>query len=147
MKVREIMSINAIKIMKGSTLAEAAELAAMSNASGLVVVDSENNFIGVLSESELMHIVMPKMSEIINTGRDLTASYDLFEEKGKELANDSIDGYLIENPISVASNDEVLNVAATMAVKKMRRLPVVDDGKLVGTISRGDVCKAVLRRT
>ena len=147
MKVREIMSINAVKIMKGSTLAQAAELAAMSNASGLVVVDSDNNFIGVLSESDLMHILMPKMSEIISSGGDLAASNDLFEDKGKALAKEPIDGYHIVNPISVMPDDEVLNVAATMAVKKTRRLPVVDDGKLVETISRGDVCKAVLCRS
>lgn len=147
MKVREIMSINAVRIMKGSTLAEAAELAAMSNASGLVVVDSENNFIGVLSECDLMDAVIPKMSEIIRSGGELKSSHDLFEEKGKDLAKESIDGYLIENPITIKPDDEVLNVAATMAIQKMRRLPVVADGKLVGTVSRGDVCKAVLRRT
>ncbi len=147
MKVRDIMSINAIKIMKGSTLAEAAELAAMSNASGLVVVDSENNFIGVLSECDLMDIVMPKMNEIIHSGGELKSSFDLFEEKGKELAKESIDGYLIENPITIEPDDEVLGVAATMAMQKMRRLPVVADGKLVGTVSRGDVCKAVLQKT
>jgi CBS domain-containing protein len=32
-----------------------------------------------------------------------------------------------------------------MLLKKMRRLPVVKDGKLVGTISRGDICKAVFK--
>lgn len=146
MKVREIMSINAIKIMKGSTLAEAAELAAISNASGLVVVDSENNFIGVLSECDLMDVVMPKMNEIISSGGELKTSFDLFEEKGKELAKEPIDGYLIENPISVEPDDELLGVAATMTMQKTRRLPVVADGKLVGTISRGDICKAVLRK-
>ena len=39
----------------------------------------------------------------------------------------------------------LLKAATTMAMKRMRRLPVVKDGKLVGTISRGDVCKAVLK--
>ena len=59
MKVQDIMSINAIRIMQGATLAEAAELAAISNASGMVVVDSENNFKGVLSESDLIEVLLP----------------------------------------------------------------------------------------
>ena len=146
MKVQDIMSINAVRIMQGATLADAAELAAMSNASGLVVVDSDNNFIGILSESDLMHVVLPKMSELLDRGGALSASYDLFEEKGKELADRSIDDFLIEDPITVKPDDEVLTVAATMAIKKMRRVPVVAEGKLVGTISRGDICKAVLQK-
>lgn len=43
------MSINAIRILSQSTMAEAAEVAAFSNASGLFVVDDEDNFLGVLS--------------------------------------------------------------------------------------------------
>ena len=38
MQVRDIMNINAIRILSRSTMAQAAELAAMSNASGLFVV-------------------------------------------------------------------------------------------------------------
>ncbi len=144
MKVQDIMSINAIRIMQGATLAEAAELAAISNASGMVVVDSENNFKGVLSESDLIEVLLPTMSDVIERGDDITVSYNLFEEKGKKLANETIDHYLIKDPITVSPDDEVLRVASTMAIKKMRRLPVVDKGKLLGTVSRGDICRAII---
>ena len=145
MKVRDIMSINAIRILNSATMAEAADLAAVSNASGLFVVDLENTFVGVLSEGDMMGKVLPEMSEVFAEGGGLRSSYDIFSEKGAKLGGEPIDRHLVGNPVTLDPDDEILKAATTMAMKKMRRLPVVKDGKLVGTISRGDICKAVLK--
>lgn len=145
MKVRDIMSINAVRILSGATLAEAADLAAISNASGLFVVDEENTFIGVLSEGDMMVKVVPEMSEVMERGGNFRDSHDIFTEKGARLASESIDTHLIADPLILDPDDEILKAAGTMAMKKMRRLPVVKNGKLVGTVSRGDICKAVLK--
>ena len=145
MQVRDIMNINAIRILKGSTMSDAAELAAMSNASGLFVVDEDDNFIGVLSEGDMMKATLPEMSEVMAGGQSLRDSYDLFSEKGGKLGTELIDDHLIPDPISLNPEDPVLKAATTMAVKRMRRLPVVKNGNLVGTVSRGDICKAVLK--
>ena len=145
MQVRDIMSFNTIRILSGSTMAKAAELAAISNASGLFVVDEENNFIGVLSEGDMMKATLPEMSEVMDGGGDLREAYDIFSEKGRKLGAEPIDNHLIPNPITLRPEDPLLKAATTMAVNKMRRLPVVKNGKLVGTVSRGDICKAVLK--
>ncbi|MAF48535.1 MAG: CBS domain-containing protein [Rhodospirillales bacterium] len=146
MQVRDIMNINAIRILSGSSMSEAAELAAMSNASGLFVVDDEDNFVGVLSEGDMMRATLPEMSEVMQVGRNLSETYDIFSEKGIKLGGESIDNHLIPDAITLAPDDPVFKAATTMAAKKMRRLPVVKNGKLVGTVSRGDICKAVLRK-
>ncbi len=143
MKVREIMSINAIRILSRATMAEAAELAAISNASGLFVVDDENTFIGVLSEGDMMALVLPEMHEIMDRDGDVRDSDDIFHEKGARLAGEPINDHLIAHPITLDPDDTILKAAATMSVKKMRRLPVVKNKKLVGTVSRGDICRAV----
>ncbi len=145
MQIRDIMNINAIRILSGSTMAKAAELAAVSNASGLFVVDEEDNFIGVLSEGDMMKAILPEMSEVMAVGRNLRETYKISSEKGVKLGSELIDNHLIPNPITLKPEDPLLKAATTMAVKKMRRLPVVKNGKLVGTVSRGDICKAVLK--
>ncbi len=143
MKVRDIININSIRITSGSTMAEAAELAAMSNASGLFVVDDENNFIGVLSEGDMMAMVLPDMTEIMASSGGIQDSQEIFTKKGAALGRQKVDDHLVKASITIDPDDNVLKAASTMAIKKMRRLPVVKNGKLLGTISRGDICKAV----
>ncbi len=143
MKVRDIININSIRITSGSTMAEAADLAAVSNASGLFVVDDENNFIGVLSEGDMMAMVLPDMTEIMASSGGIQDSQEIFTKKGAALGRQKVDDHLVKASITIDPDDNVLKAASTMAIKKMRRLPVVKNGKLLGTISRGDICKAV----
>ena len=62
-----------------------------------------------------------------------------------QLGFEPIDNYLIPGPITLKPEDSLLMVATTMVDKNIRRLPVVKNGKLVGTVARGDICKAVLK--
>ena len=147
MKIREMMNINPTRIRLGSSVREAADLFAYSNASDLVVVDAHNSLAGVLSEGDVIRAMLPQLSEVMAAGGTLADSYDLFEEKGAALGGQPIDAYVIRNPIVLSPNDEVHKAAGIMAAKQIRRLPVVENGKLVGTVSRADVCRAVLGQT
>jgi len=51
---------------------------------------------------------------------------------------------VIRAAITISPGEDVLKAAGTMISHQIRRLPVVADGKLVGTISRADICRAVL---
>ena len=125
-------------------MAEAAELAAISNASGLFVVNDDNDFIGVLSEGDMMAKALPDIAEIMASSGGIQDSQEIFSVKGADLSREHVKKYLVESVITIDPDDNVLKAASTMAMKKMRRLPVVKNGKLVGTISRGDICKAIM---
>jgi len=75
----------------------------------------------------------------------MTSGFEIFQEKGKNLANAPIEPLVIKNAIVVKPSDDLLTAASIMVKKQIRRLPVVDNGVLVGTVSRTDVCRAVLR--
>lgn len=145
MLVRDIMNINATRVRAGTTIRTAVDILASSSASDLAVVADDGRLLGVLSEGDLVRTVLPKMSELIDRGLSMHDSYDVFEEKGHEMADQPIEKLVIHNPIVLSPQDNVQKAAALMASQNIRRLPVVEHGKLVGTVSRADICRAVFR--
>lgn len=144
MQISEIMNVSALRIRRTATMHEAADLVASSQVSDLMVVEDDGTFVGVLSEGDLIRAVLPQYDEIVAEGGSLKGAFEIFVQKGRAKAQASIEPLIIRNALSMSPNDPVLRAATTMIQKQIRRLPVVDKGKLVGTVSRGDICHALL---
>jgi CBS domain-containing protein len=145
MLIKDIMSLNATRVVAGATMQRAAELVSLTGASDLMVVDDDNRFIGVLSEGDLIRAALPRFDEIMSASGSLNEAFEVFVEKGRTLAQQTIDEMVIRDPLVMRPDDKILKAASLMISKQIRRLPVVDvQGKLVGTVSRADVCRAVL---
>ena len=144
MKIREVMNHNITYVHLGTTMREAADILSHSWASELMVLDGNDEFVGVLAEGDMIRAVMPRFEDIMLSSGTLYETFGLFMESGHEKAGHPIDEIVIRNPIVVSPDSDVVKAAATMASEKINRLPVVEDGKLVGTISRADICSAVL---
>ncbi|NKQ33996.1 MAG: CBS domain-containing protein [Chloroflexi bacterium] len=144
MRVKEIMTSHPARIRKNATLERAAELVAMSRVTDLMVVDKQNNFVGVLSEGDILRAALPDINQILDEGGSVETAFDLFLSKGKNLADLPIMPLVIQEPIVVAEDDHVAKATVALIDKQIRLLPVVKDGQLVGTVSRADVCRAVV---
>ena len=144
MKISDALIFNVIRVPLNATIRDAVEIMSAHQISDLMVVDESNKFVGVLSEGDLIRAGMPRFEEMIAEG-SMASGFAIFREKGKTLANAPIDPLVIKNALVVSPSDDVLAAASIMVSKQIRRLPVVDNGNLVGTISRTDVCRAVLR--
>jgi CBS domain-containing protein len=144
MLVEKVMTVHTARIRITATLGHAATIVALSGASDLMAVDEQNNFIGVLSEGDLLRACMPDFEEILKGGGTLDHAYGFFVRKGRELMERPIEPLVIKDPISLRPDDPVAKAATVMVEKQIRRLPVVADGKLLGTVSRADLCRAVM---
>ena len=144
MKISDALIFNVIRVPLRATIREAVEIMSAHQISDLMVVDDANKFVGVLSEGDLIRAGMPKFDEMVAEG-SMTSGIQIFQDKGKSLANAPIEPLVIKNAIVVKPSDDLLTAASIMVKKQIRRLPVVDNGQLVGTVSRTDVCRAVLR--
>jgi CBS domain-containing protein len=146
MLIQEIMTVHPIRIRLDSNMQRAAETISMAEVSDLMVVDDDddNNFVGVLSEGDLVRAILPNFDEIIAVGGTLNDAFQYFIRKGKELTRYPIAPLVIRDAITLKPDEQAAYAATIMMQKQIRRLPVVENGKLVGTISRADICRAVI---
>ncbi len=142
--VKNFMTARTTRIRHSSNIQHAAEIVALSHVSDLMVIDDDNNFRGVLSEGDILRTALPDIDEILEEGGSLDDPFDIFLSKGRELSDLPITPLIIEEPIIVAPDDHVAKVATVLLNKQIHLLPVVDNGKLIGTISRADVCRAIV---
>jgi CBS domain-containing protein len=143
--IGDIVNTKTITINIHETIQNAAFLISKSEASDLMVIDQKKNFVGVLSEGDLIRAVMPNLKELMDSSEGtLEKAYRVFLEVAKDIGQQPIGRLVIYDPILLAPNDELLKAAIVMVTKQIRRLPVVESNKFIGTVSRADICKAIL---
>ena len=142
--VKDFMVVRTARIRHSSNIQNAAEIVALARVSDLMVIDEEDNFRGVLSEGDILRAALPDIDEILDEGGTLDDAFEIFMRKGQELSDLPIAPLIIEEPIIVDPEDHVAKAATVLLNRQIQLLPVVHEGKLLGTISRADVCRAVV---
>ncbi|MGE5378211.1 MAG: CBS domain-containing protein [Bacteroidota bacterium] len=144
LRVKDVMATRTIRIQYDANMYRAAEVVALSRVSDLMVVGEDDKFIGVLSEGDILRAALPDMDAIAAEGGSLDTAFSIFLKKGKDLSGLPILPFVITEPIVLDPQDHVAKAATVMIDLNIRLLPVIKDGKLVGSVSRADVCQAVV---
>jgi len=144
MRVKGVMTVRVVRIRSTATLQQAVEMVALSGASDLMVVDKDREFLGVLSEGDILRAALPDIDEILAAGGSLDDAFELFLRKGTHLSDLPIMPLVIQEPLTVDPDDHVAKAATLLVNRQIRRLPVLKENRLVGTISRAEICQAIV---
>ena len=144
MLVSDVMTAFPAYIRLGATIRRAAEMLSVSEVGHLMVLDHEGRFAGSLSEEDVVRAMLPGFADVTAAGGTLGDAFRLFLERGRALADRVIDPLVVRDTATVRPADELARAAIVMIDRGIRRLPVVDDGALVGTLCRADLCRAVI---
>lgn len=144
MLVSDVMTGFPAHIRLGATIRRAAEMVSVSEVGHLMVIDHDGAFAGTLAEEDLVRAMLPSFDDVTSGGGTLTDAFRLFLDKGRALADRVIDPLVVRDAATVRPGDELARAAVVMIERGIRRLPVVDGGTLVGTLSRADLCRAVI---
>ena len=125
MKIESILatkSSNVITVGPDQSLREVVDLLAEHNIGVLIVVDEPGRPIGIISERDIIR-------EAART---------------KAALDQAVSRVMTEDLITASPEDDLETVLQTMTARRFRHLPIMDQDRLIGVISIGDVVKAQL---
>lgn len=123
--VKDYMTTNLITFSPEQSIEEVVNALVYRNISGGPVVNDKNELVGIISEGDcLKELVRVKYSN---------------QPHLSGLVKDQ----MVKEVETLTANTSILDAALAFLDKKLRRFPVLDNGKLVGQISQRDVMKAM----
>lgn len=143
MRAIDVMVRDVITVHPDTDVAEAVGLLGKHDVSALPVVDSNNHLLGIISEADLIHRVeigtemhRPWWMEAV-TGASILAQ-DFAKSHGKKVGE-----VMTKDVVSSTEETPLSELAALLERKRIKRVPIVRDGKLVGVVSRSNLIQAL----
>jgi CBS domain-containing protein len=147
MRAMDVMTTNVITVEPNTSVQELATLLSERGISGVPVVDSDNRLVGVVTEGDLLHRAETGTERRIQRRRsrwldtfvsDQEAARDYVKAHGRVVRE-----IMTRDVISVSDTTELADIATLLETKRIKRVPVLRDGKLVGIVSRANLVRAL----
>ena len=143
---RDIMTTDVKLVKQDAKLAEVAEYLIKNGIGGAPVVNADGALVGIVSETDLLDekkrdAVIPRLGLFglwVVPDESLKAAYkEGFYVTARDL--------MTERVVTAAEDTPVDELARMMLSKKINRIPIVTDGRIVGIVTRQDLLKGMLK--
>jgi len=145
MRAKDVMSVHVVTISCKATVLEAAKLMLDRRVSGLPVVDDEGRLVGIVTESDFLRrteIGTELHPEIRSPGSPI-CDFEWYCEYLKSHSG-HVEDIMTRDVVRVFENTPLVEVAALLELKRIKRVPVMGNDEVVGIVSRADFLRALV---
>jgi CBS domain-containing protein len=149
MRAIDVMTPNVITVDPDTLVQDLAKLLSERNISGAPVVDKTGGIVGIVSEGDLLH-----RSELGTERHTQKRRAWWLEHFASELARDYVKSHgrtvkdiMTRDVATVGEDTELAEIATLLETKRIKRVPVLRDGKIVGIVSRANLVRALAAAT
>jgi CBS domain-containing protein len=143
MRAHQIMTSDVVTVGPEASIVDAANIMLKQHVSGLPVVNEAGQLIGVISEGDFIR--RTELGTERKRGRWLRlllgpgqSASDFVHEHGRKVSE-----IMTTHPHTVQADATVVEIVKTMEKHHVKRLPVMQDGRMVGIVTRKNLLKAV----
>ncbi|MCC7103534.1 MAG: CBS domain-containing protein [Chloroflexi bacterium] len=148
MRARDIMTRDVVTVRRDTPVREVLALLIAHRISGVPVVDDHQRILGIISEGDL---ILRERALRRRTGnaflfQQLFGDHAKLAEEYRKAHGRVAREVMTRQVISCPPSAPVEEIAHIMAEKRIKRVPIVEDDRLVGLVSRADVVKVAMQR-
>lgn len=145
--VRDVMIENPITLSDKATIGEAVEIFAEKKVGCLPLLDENGGLSAFLSDGDIVDYVVRNVRRRNAQYNHVRSWYqvDCFGSYLNKCVNDSAYNAATHHVITVEATDTVRNVSKLIQKKHLKHIPVLDEGKFVGIITRNDIINGLFK--
>ena len=143
MRVRDVMTTEVVTVKKDTPFTKIVNLLTEHRISGVPVVDDDDHVMGVISEKDLLIHLFPR-DEAIHQNPQRYYDPNLERDEARKLKKLLAHDFMSHKVVTVSPDEPVLGACALMLSRNIRRLPVVENGKIIGIVTTNDIYKKCL---
>ncbi|HEY5501887.1 MAG TPA: CBS domain-containing protein [Candidatus Anoxymicrobiaceae bacterium] len=147
--VEQAMTPDPVTVTGDTSVTDVAKIMVKRSIGGIPVVDDTGELIGIVTESDLVvqdsDVKFPSFVSFLSGYVFVPGSLHKFNEKFKKAVASNAADVMTEDVITVEASDSAEHAATLMTNKKLKRFPVISEGKLVGILTMADIIKLISR--
>ena len=120
--ITSVMTKEVFTVKESTSIYEAMALLTEHKISGLPVVDDDMNITGILSEKDVLRILLDHRAAV----------------------NDTVSQYMSTQIVSFPDTADAIEICQFFVKSNIRRVPIARNGKLVGIVSRRDIVALII---
>jgi CBS-domain-containing membrane protein len=143
MRAMDVMTSEVMTVSEIATVQAATKLLVEHGISAVPVVDKDNQVIGMVSEGDLLHRAETGTERRRSWWLEMVASTNQLAGEYVRSHSGSVKDVMTRDVISVTDETEVADIAILLETNRIKRVPVLRDGRLVGIVSRANLVRAL----
>jgi CBS domain-containing protein len=147
MRAVDVMTNEVITVDENATVTVVARLLAERGISAVPVVDADNRVIGMVSEGDLLHRAETGTERRRSWWLEMVTSADQLAAEYIKSHSGRVKDVMTPGVISVTEQTTVADIAVLLETHRIKRVPVLRNGKLVGIVSRANLVRALAMTT
>ena len=145
MHARDVMVAPVITVKPSTTVKEVAELFLEKRISAAPVIDSQEKLVGIVSEGDLLHRVEAGTERHRSWWLEGFIGNDTLATEYVKAHGRKVSDVMTRKVITASPQTPLHEVATLMEKNAIKRVPILENGQLVGIVSRADIVRAFVR--
>ena len=144
MFIRDAMVSRPLVVRPQTSLTEFVDAVLASSQTTATVIDADSKVVGIISLQDVCHAIGPAYLDAhAELGGFVHEGY--FDEKFEELERRTVSEIMTRDVTTVEPGEAVIRAVIMFAQLNRKSLPVIEDGRFAGTVTRRSVFRCVRR--